>query len=244
MSASATVSSDSIVLNYDNTLTAEASASIGNEYASIGAEATFKTGTEASFAAGLDGNNVYANVNYSDTTEAHLMANASVEYQGVGASVIVDAYAKSGTEAEAHMMAGEKGVDVGASASIGNAVGVDAEGTVNLREASATGGAGVSVGEHFEAGGSATATFDDGKATVGVSGDIAAFIGVEADVSVTVDSRQITKDVSAASNTVVVGGEKEVVKAANVLADTGKKAESGITGTFNKIGKAFKKIKF
>jgi hypothetical protein len=63
-----------------------------------------------------------------------------------------------------------------------------------MREASATGGAGVSIGEHFEVGGSGQATFKDGQATVGVSGDVAAIIGLNVDASVTIDTHQIQKD--------------------------------------------------
>ncbi len=237
--ASATVTGDSVAINYENTMTASAGAAVGNDYASIGIEASVKTGTEASFAAGLDGNNVYAAASYSDTTEAHVAVEGEAGYAGVGAAVGIDAYAKSGTEAEVHLSVGDKGIDAGASASIGNAVGVDAEGTVKLREASMTGGAGVSIGEHLEAGGSATATFDHGKATVGVSGEVAALIGVEADVSVTVNTQQITKDANTVVNT-VVANEK---KAENVIVDTGKKVEKGAKDTCNKIGKAFKKIK-
>ena len=54
---------------------------------------------------------------------------------------------------------------------MGSSVGVDGTGTVDLREASVTAGAGVSVGEHVEAGGGGQATFTDGKATVGVNGE-------------------------------------------------------------------------
>ena len=75
---------------------------------------------------------------------------------------------------DAHVSAGDKGVDVGGNVSCGESVGVDGSATVDLREASVTGGAGVSVGEHFAAGGGGQATFEDGQATVGVSGDVAA----------------------------------------------------------------------
>jgi hypothetical protein len=172
--------------------------------------------------------------------------NAQVGTEGVGVAVGTDAYAKSGTEVEAHATAGQNGIDVGASASVGNAVGVDATGTESLREASITGGAGVSAGEHFEAGGGATATFEDGKATVGVSGDVAALIGVEADVGVTVDTKQIQADTNAVvesateaekvvANTLVDTGAKVVVE------DTGKKAGNSIVDTAKRAGNTVRK---
>jgi hypothetical protein len=225
-SAGAKATKKSASAHYENTVTAEAGAHIGGNHASAGVGLNVKTGTKASASTGLDGNNVYANVEYSDTTEAHITADAQAEYTGFGAAVGVDAYAKSGTEAEGHLSVGQKGVDVGASASVGTAVGVDATGTVALREASATGGAGVSVGEHFEAGGSATATFEQGKANVGVSGDVAALVGIEADVSVTVDTNQIQEDTTTVTHAVV---------------DTGKKVEDAVVDAGKKTGNAIKK---
>ena len=192
--ASSTITDHSANVSYDNTIEANAGVSVGNDNASIGVDVSIKTGTIASAEAGLNGNNIEASVNYSDTTEAHVTVEGNVDYHGVGGSVTGDAYAKSGNEAEAHISAGENGLDVGAGVSCGSAVGVDGEGTVDMREASATGGAGVSIGEHFEAGGSAQATFKDGEATVGVSGDIAAIVGLEVDTSVTIDTNQIQKD--------------------------------------------------
>ena len=52
----------------DTTTTASAGVSTGDENASIGIEVSVKTGTEASVEGGLDGNNVYVEANYSDTT--------------------------------------------------------------------------------------------------------------------------------------------------------------------------------
>ena len=227
----------SIGVSYDNSIEASAGASVSTDYASAAVEVSAKTGTVASVDAGLDGNNVYANVSYSDTTEAHIKVEGSIGYEGVGAGASVDAYVKQGTEAEAHMSAGENGIAAGASASIGTAVGVDAEGTIGLREASATAGAGVSVGEHFEAGGSAEATFRGGKATVGITGDVAALIGVEADVSVTVDTHQIQRDSEAVA--------KETTKAAVVVADqtvkVAEKTGNAITRGAKDLGKKMKK---
>ena len=122
---------------------------------------------------------------------------------------------------------------------------MDASGTVALREGSVSVGAGVSIGEHLEAGGSASATFTHGKATVAVSGDVAALIGVEADVSVTVDTKQIAHDATAAANAVADVGKKAenaVVdtgkKAENAVVDTGKKAENAVVDTGKKAGNA------
>lgn len=192
--ASANSDKNSASVNYKNTIEAEAGVSVSDKYASVGASASAKTGTEASASGGLDGNNAYLEASYSDTTEAHITVDGAVNYEGLGVSVSGDAYAKSGNEALASVEAGQNGLSMAANVSSGSCVGVDGEGTVNLREASATAGAGVSVGEHFEAGGSGEATFKKGKATIGVSGDLAAVVGLEVDVSVTVDTHQIQKD--------------------------------------------------
>ena len=216
--AEATSTDKSVSVSYDNTIEASTGISTENENASISVEASAKTGTTANVNAGLDCNNVYAEVKYSDTTEAHVTVDAAVNYEGVGGSVSGDAYVKSGNEMDAHVSAGDKGVDVRGNVSCGESVGVDVSATVDLREASVTGGAGVSVGEHFAAGGGGQATFEDGQATVGVSGDVAALVGLEVDVSVTVDTNQIKED----ANVVV----EEAPKVAEVaVVETQKVAE-------------------
>lgn len=192
--ASANSDKNSASVNYQNTIEAEAGVSVSDKYASVGASVSAKTGTEASASGGLDGNNAYLEASYSDTTEAHLTVGGVVNYQGLGGSVSGDAYAKSGNEASGSVKAGQNGLSIAANVSSGSCVGVDGEGTIDLREASATAGAGVSIGEHFEAGGSGEARFKNGKATIGVSGDLAAVVGLEVDVSVTVDTHQIQKD--------------------------------------------------
>ena len=193
-SASAKSDNKSASVDYQNTIEAEAAVSVSDKYASVGASASVKAGTKASASGGLDGNNAYVEASYSDTTEAHVTVDAAVNYKGFGGSVSGDAYAKSGNEASASVEAGQNGLSMAANVSSGSCVGVDGESTIDLREASATAGAGVSVGEHFEAGGSGEATFKHGKATIGVSGDLAAVVGLEVDVSVTVDTHQIQKD--------------------------------------------------
>ncbi len=234
-SASATPTSASASL--DNSLTVSAGASVGNDQLGAAIEVSAKTGTVAGAAAGLDGNNVFVEASYSDTTEAHLTVDGTAKVEGCGVSAGLDAYAKTGTEVEAHLQAGQNGVAAGAEASIGNAVGVDAEGTVALRGVEASAGAGVSIGEHLEAGGSAEATFRDGKATVALAGDVAALIGVEADVKVTVDTKQVVAD----SLAVAAASEK----AAHVVADTSVKAAdvvvSGATSVAKDAGKALDK---
>jgi hypothetical protein len=179
---------------YDGSVSGSAGVSVGNDNANASVEISAKTGTVASVEAGLNGNNIYAGVSYSDTTEAHLTVSGEVGAEGFGGSGSADAYVKSGTEAEAHLEAGQNGIAAEAGASMGNAAGVDAEGTVNLREASVTAGAGVSIGEHLEAGGGGEATFKDGKATIGVSGELAAGIGLDVDLAVSVDTKQIQQD--------------------------------------------------
>lgn len=200
-------------MEVDGSMSASVGAQVGNEYASVGVEASAKTGTVVTADAGLDGNNIYVGGSYSDTTEAHLTVNGQVGYAGVGVGASADAYVKTGNEAEFSVVAGQNGVAASAGASCGTAAGVDAEATVCLREASVTAGAGVSVGEHFEAGGGGEATFRGGKATIGVSGEVAAVLGVEVDVSLTVDTRQIQKDTTKAANTVA----KESKKTANKI---------------------------
>ena len=228
--ASASCDSHSASVVFDNSTTASANMTIGNNNASSTIGVSAKTGIVASASGGLDGNNVYANAAYSDTTEIHATGEVQGNYKGVGTSVGVDAYAKTGTEMEAHILAGSKGIDAGGSVSTGSYVGVNASNTTNLREASVTTSAGVSFGEHFEAGGTGQATFVDGKATVGFSGDLAAFVGVNADVSVTVDTKQIQKDAVVVSNAVA----KEAVKLAND--PNVKKAESTVVNTASKVG--------
>jgi len=128
-SATATSDKNSASVSYTNTAEASAGTSVGNKNASVGVEASVKTGTEASAAGGLDGNNVYANASYSSGTEAHVVVDGKVQSNGVGVAGTADAYAVSGTNASANVQAGDKGVAVGAEGSIGNAVGVDASGT-------------------------------------------------------------------------------------------------------------------
>ena len=250
--ASATIHNDaevhltdsSIGVSYDNSIEASVGASVSTDYASAGVEVSVKTGTVASAEAGLDGNNVYCNVSYSDTTEAHIKAEAEVGYAGVGCGAAADAYVKQGTEAEMHIAAGQNGIAAGGSASIGTAVGVDAEATVGLREASATAGAGVSVGEHFEIGGGGQATFRDGKATVGVEGEVAALIGVEADISVTVDTRQIQKDAVVVAEGAQVAADQTAKVADQATAQAAKVAEktgNAITRGAKDLGKKMKK---
>lgn len=231
-------------LKLDTTTKVEASIGASNDYASVEVGASIKTGTEAEFKAGLIDNNIVMEASYSDTTEAHITASASVGTEGVGIGGSIDAYAKSGTEANVGMNIGQNGVSAGAEASIGNCIGVDGEATLGLREVSGTVGGGVSIGEHLEAGGSGEATFKDGVATIGVSGDIAALIGVEVDVSVSIDTKQIIKDaevVAKVSETTVKETEKvanvTVKETTKVINDVGHKAKKEV----DKIGKKIKK---
>jgi hypothetical protein len=233
-------SETSASISYTNTVEASASASVETKHASAGVGVSAKAGTEVAASAGLDGKNAYIEASYSDTTEAHVTADGSVQYSGVGGSGSVDAYAKSGNEADAHIKAGANGLDVGANVSSGSCVGVDGEGTVALREASATAGTGVSVGEHFEAGGSAKATIKHGKATVGVSGDVAALVGLDVDASVTVNTNQIKEDtvtvvqnVTPVTNTVVSSVRSAATTTVNAI-------KKGTSGAYNSVKKAFR----
>jgi hypothetical protein len=229
-------------LKLDTTTKVEVSVGISNDYASVEIGASLKTGTEAEVKAGLiDNNNVVVEMNYSDTTEAHVTASGSVVAEGVGVAVGVDAYAKTGTEASVNMSAGQNGVSAGAEASIGNCVGVDAEATVGLREASVTAGAGVSIGEHLEAGGSAGATFDKGVATVSVAGDVAALIGAEVDVSVSIDTNQIVKDGKVVSDAVVHTVVPEAAKVVNTVTNTVNDTAHKAKKEMDSIGKKMKK---
>jgi hypothetical protein len=225
-------------LKLDTTTKAEASIGASNDYASVEVGASIKTGTEAEFKAGLIDNNIVVEASYSDTTEAHITASASVGTEGVGIGGSVDAYAKSGNEANVAMSVGQNGVSAGAGASVGSCVGVDGEVTVGLREASGTVGGGVSVGEHFEAGGSGEATFKDGVATIGVSGDIAALVGLEVDVSVKVDTNQIVNDGKVVADTVVHKVVPEVVDTSTKVVNT---VASETTKVVNDVGHKTKK---
>ncbi len=231
--ASASETPTSASATYDNSLTAEAGVRVGTDDLNVGVGVSAKTGTVAGAAAGLDGNNIFIEASYSDITEAHLTVDATAKIEGCGGSASLDAYAKTGTELEIHAQVGDHGVAAGAEASIGNAVGVDAEGTVALRGVEATAGAGVSVGEHLEAGGSAEATFKDGKATVAIAGDVAALIGVEADVKVMVDTKQVVAD----AKTVAAASET----AAHTVADTSVKTADAVVSIAKDAGKALDK---
>ncbi len=235
-------------LKLDNTTKVEASVDTSNEYASVEVGAYVKTGTEAELKAGLIDNNIVVEASYSDTTEAHITASASVGTEGVDIGGSADAYAKSGTEASIGMSVGQNGISAGAEASIGNCVGVDGEATLGLREASGTVGGGVSIGEHLEAGGSGEATFKDGVATIGVSGEVAALIGAEVDVSVSIDTKQIIKDaevVAKASETAVKETEKVTNVAVKEIADLSAKVVNDVghktKKEVDKIGKKIKK---
>ena len=80
--------------SFDNTTTASAGVSTGDENASISIEVSAKTGTEASVEGGLDGNNVYVEASYSDTTEVHVTVDGQANAEGFGISGTADAYAK------------------------------------------------------------------------------------------------------------------------------------------------------
>jgi len=242
---------DSAGVSYSNTIEASAGIRTGDDNANISVEVSVKTGTEFSAESGLDGNNAYAEVNYSDTTEAHVVVDGVAQSNGFGVGGSADMYVKSGTELEGHVSVGDKGVAAGGNVSVGTSVGVDAEATGKFREGSATAGAGVSIGEHFEAGGSGEATFNKGVATVGVSGDVAALIGVEVDLSVSIDTNQVVKDANTIANETTKAADtvaKETTKVANTVAkettkvanDAGKAISNSAKKTGNSIKKAFR----
>ncbi len=54
---------------YDNSITASASATVGNKNANLTTGVSTKTGTQAEASAGLDGKNVYAIASYSYTVK-------------------------------------------------------------------------------------------------------------------------------------------------------------------------------
>lgn len=235
--SSVEINKTSASVSIDNSIQASATIGTSNNNYGIDVGASVKTGTIASASAGLENKNVFVNVEYSDTTEAHITSNTSINYHGLGNNNSIDAYAKSGTELEASLMVGKNGVDVNGGLSSGSYVGVDASSTINLREASATAGAGVTVGDHLEIGGGGKATFDHGKATIGVSGDVAVLVGAEVDLSVTIDTHQIQKDVSTAVNAVNNCIHSDEVKTVTHTIDQGAKKAG------KEMKKAFKKIK-
>ncbi len=244
--SSVEVTKDSVSVYIDNSISAEASVIVGNNNASIEAGASIKTGTVASASAGLDGKNIYVDVSYSDTTEAHITVDSNTNYHGVGGSISGDAYAKVGNEVSANLSVGDKGVNIGAGASTGSCVGVDGQGTVNMRGVSGTAGAGVSIGDHFEVGGGGQATYEKGKVTVGVNGDVAALIGAEVDLNVTIDTKQIQHDAIAVANEAlkIEHQVENIAKdSSHTVTNTTKKATNEIKKVGNDVKKAFKKIK-
>ena len=90
------VTDTTVSVAYDGTTRAEACLVVSNDYAEASVAVSAKTGTEASFSGGLEGNNVYAEANYSDTTCVEVTAEAGVGYEGVGVSASGTAYASVG----------------------------------------------------------------------------------------------------------------------------------------------------
>ena len=249
---------ESVAIDNSVGVSGSAGASCDNASVEVGGAAGIDMSVEAHIVAdkhGLDAGAAYNDVAYAEATAA-----GSVGVDGVGGySGSATAYVKTGTELEGHVVAGDHGVDVGGSASIGNAAGVDAEVTGSTRYTSETVGAGVSIGEHFEAGGSASATYDHGVVSVGVSGDVAALVGLDVDVGVSVDTKQIAKDGKTAVDAVapvvvpavvpvIASTTATATTAANTVAHTATSAANtvskGVNSATNSVKNAFKKIKF
>lgn len=223
-------------------VSAEATTEAPNVHAGIETQAGIDVSAEAH--AHADNTGIAADVRVADVAEASVTVEGGVGTEDAALEGSATVFAKTGTEVEGHVEAGVHGVDVGAEASIGNAVGIEGEVTESMRYGSVTGGAGVSVGEHFEAGGSAEATFKHGVATVGVAGDVAALVGVDADVSASVDTKPIVTDAKVAAQEAVVAEkavEQAVVSAGGAVESTAKKAVNSIASGAKKI---FKKLKF
>lgn len=181
--------------SYDNTHGIATDFSSKNENGSVDTELNIKTGTNMSADAGIEENTLSVDLSYTDTTEAHATIDAHAMQNGIGTSAEIDAYIISGTQAETHVSVGDHGIDVNGGMSCGAAVGVDASGTIDLGEVSATTTAGISVGEQFSIGGGAETTIDNGVVTIGVEGDVASYVGVDCDLSVSVDTKQIASDI-------------------------------------------------
>lgn len=250
------------------------SASAGNDQANVSVEGYIGVDMGAEAHLQADKSGLDAGAEYHDVAQASATVSGSAQQEGIGGiGGSATVYAKTGTELEGHVVAGSKGVDVGAGASIGNAVGVDAEITCSNRYTSTTAGAGVSIGEHFEAGGSAQATCDHGVVTVGVAGDVAALVGLDVDVAVSVDTKQIVSDGKEAVHAVekvapvvektVVQTTNTVVQTTNTVVQTTNTAvhaventanstvhtvtnavSNGAKSATNSVTKAFKKIKW
>jgi hypothetical protein len=232
--SSAQVTNTSVSASIDNSISFDANIGVNaNKDTGIAVGASAKTGTIASAGAGLDGKNVFVEVSYSDTTEIHATVEAKVGSHGVGTSGSVDAYAKSGTEMQASMKVGQNGVKAEGGVSSGSYVGVDAEGTIKARGVSGTGGAGITVGDHFEIGGGGEASFEQGKINLGISGDVAALVGVEVDAGVSVDTKQIQHDAIAVAN--------ETVKVEKIVESQVKETTKKVENTAKKVGKDIKK---
>jgi hypothetical protein len=196
-------------------------------------------------------NGIDAGATYKDVVCAEANATSSIGVDGIcSASGSATAYAKTGTELEGHVVAGNHGVDVGAEASIGNAIGVDAEISGSNRYTTTTIGAGASIGEHFEAGGSATATCENGIVNVGVAGDVAAIVGIDVDVGMHINTNKIVNDGKEVAH--VVESTAPVVAATatnisktitNTTTNVISKVSNGAKSATNSIKNAFKKIK-
>jgi len=234
----------------------ETGVSCDNASISIGGSAGVDMSAEGHLVA--DNTGLDAGASYKDVAYTQASVEGSVGADGiVGVSSSATVYAKVGTEVEWHVVAGTHGVDVGAEASIGSAVGVDATVTETTRYTEATVGTGVSIGEHFEAGGSAAATCNHGVVDVNVSGDLAAIVGLDVDVGVKVNTNHIVKDGKKAVHTVkktvpvvkktvpVVEKAVPVVEktATSVISTVSSTVSNGVKSTTNSINKAFKKIK-
>lgn len=229
---------NSVNAGFDNTMGAGASIGGGNKNAGGNAYVDGKTGQQANFDAGLDGNNAYAEGGASSMTEAHAGGEGQVSQDAgpigdVGASTSVDGYVKQGVGAEASGQAGEQGVAASGETFAGTAAGVDAAGTIDTGIVSTTASGGVSVGEQVGIGGGGEATYKDGEVTLGVSGEAAALLGLDVDVKQSID-------VGAAVDT-----GKATVKAADDVAhgteNVAKDIGSSASKTTKKVGKSIKK---
>lgn len=173
----------------------------GNENIGASGSTTATVSIEQSIniSAGLDKNNVYAEVGAKDIAQAKVEITAETHIGPVNAGVEGTAYVKTGASAEASARVGDEGVKAEGELFAGTAAGVDGSATVAVSGVSTTTGAGVSAGEQVGIGGGGEATFKDGVATVGVSGEVAVLVGAEVDLSVSVDTKKIEEDAKAAA---------------------------------------------
>jgi hypothetical protein len=231
-------------VSVNESVSASGSVGTGNDQMNTSIEGYIGVDMSAEAHVSVGASGLNAGAEYREVAQASVTAEGAIQQDGIGGvSGSATVYVKTGTELEGHVVAGDRGLDVGAGASIGTAAGVDAEISCSDRYTSTTVGTGVSIGEHFEVGGSAQATYEHGVVTVGVGGDVAALVGLDVDVAISVDTKQIVSDVEKAVPVVEKTANTTLHAVDNATKTTTNAISNGANSTTKSVKKAFKKIK-